>query len=199
MCIRDSIIIFSKLKFIHTFVALLKVVVNKLKEFNIPISGLKEGNYEYKLVVNQMFFSNFENALVEGGEIKLNLKMEKLRTLIILNFDFKGTIETTCDRCADPLKTKVRGEEKIFVKFGEESGELAENVLLIHHDAHEIELAQTIYEMVVLAKPSKNVHSKESDCNEEVIKKLKEYEIKANEETDPRWAALNKLKNTNLN
>jgi uncharacterized protein len=173
--------------------------VNKLKEFNIPISGLKEGNYEYKLVVDHTFFANFENSLVDGGEIKLNLKMEKLSNLIILNFDFKGTIETICDRCTDPLKTKVRGEDKIFVKYGEENDELAENVLVIHHDAHEIELAQTIYEMVVLSKPSKNVHTKEFDCNQEVIKRLKEYQIKATEETDPRWSALNKLKNTNLN
>jgi uncharacterized protein len=173
--------------------------VNRFKEFNIPITGLKEGNYEYKLDIKSEFFTYFENTLVDGGEVKVKILMEKLNNIIILNFEIKGSIQTTCDRCADPLKTKVIGSEKIFVKYGTEAEELAENVLVISHDANEIELAQTIYEMIVLAKPSKNVHAKSADCNQQVIKKLKEYEIKNSESIDPRWAALNKLKNTNLN
>ena len=176
-----------------------RVEVNKLKEFNIPISGIKEGNYEYKIEVNNEFFAHFDNSLVAGGEIQLNLLMEKMINIIILHFNFKGIIEASCDRCLDPITMKVKGEDKIFVKYGEEADVLAENVLVIPHDAHEIELAQIIYEMIVLSKPSRNVHGKRSECNQEVLNKLKEHEIKTNIEVDPRWAALNKLKNTNLN
>ena len=65
------------------------------------------------------------------------------------------------------------------------------------HEAYEFNVAQFIYEMIVLAVPNKRTHPKVLDgtMESEAINRLKELTIKEENpvvNTDPRW---DKLKN----
>uniref|UniRef100_UPI0035697027 YceD family protein n=1 Tax=Lutibacter sp. TaxID=1925666 RepID=UPI0035697027 len=74
-----------------------------------------------------------------------------------------------------------------------------EELLIIPYSDHKINVAQYIYEVIVLALPLKRIHPGVNDgtLHSEVLDKLRELEIKEEEiekdkEIDPRW---NKLKN----
>ena len=60
---------------------------------------------------------------------------------------------------------------------------------------HTLEVAHQLYELIHLSLPSRRIHANEADCNQEVLEKLKELAYQEPEIADPRWLALQKLKN----
>ena len=85
------------------------------------------------------------------------------------------------------------------VKFGEEYDDSNEEIITIPHYYSEFNIAQFIYEAVVLAIPMKKVSPAALE-NEEFQDLLDKFSPKINEEKaddediDPRWKALNKLR-----
>lgn len=164
----------------------------------IPFSGLKDGKHQFEFTIDAEFFEQFEQSLVKDARIEILVDFEKKINLLELDIHFKGEIETVCDRCSDPLELKVDETDYLIVKFGEEES-IDEHILFISEGAYELDIRDQIYQLVNLALPAKIEHEKEEDCDQEVIKKLKEYSRAAEKENetevDPRWDALNKLKN----
>ena len=74
-----------------------------------------------------------------------------------------------------------------------------DEILIIPHGEHQINVAQYIYEMLVLAVPPKRVHPGVLDgtLKSEILDKLEELQPKESKEqtegTDPRWDDLKKL------
>ena len=60
---------------------------------------------------------------------------------------------------------------------------------------------QHIYEYIQLALPIKRVHTDDSEgnstCDPEMLKKLNEFIVEEENNTDPRWDELRKLINDN--
>ena len=87
------------------------------------------------------------------------------------------------------------------MKFGAEYNDDNEDILIIPHGEYEINVAQYIYELIVLAVPAKRVHPgiEDGTLKSEILSKLEELspkevnEDKASEEIDPRWNNLKKL------
>jgi uncharacterized metal-binding protein YceD (DUF177 family) len=174
----------------------------KLK-YNIEFKGLNEGLHDFEFEVDNKFFEQFEESLVDNGKITVEVLFEKRSSFIKLHFKIKGWLEITCDRCLELYEQPIKHETEMFVKFGEKEFDEGENVIWVNPEEHHINLAQIIYEFVTLLIPLRHVHPKNSDgkrdCNKEMIKKLKNYMHPESEEetTDPRWDALRKLGNNN--
>jgi len=87
----------------------------------------------------------------------------------------------------------------LVVKFSDEFNDEDDEILIIPHGEHQVDIAQYVYEMLVLAVPQKRVHPGVLDgsLESEALKKLQELQPKENkedsEDTDPRWDALKKL------
>jgi uncharacterized metal-binding protein YceD (DUF177 family) len=165
-----------------------------MKEFIIPFFGLKIGNHEFDFKIGESFFEAFESNLIENATFDVVLKLTKSANMLQLDFKAKGKIADFCDRCGDPLDVPVKTTDRLFVKFGNEAYEQTDEVLVVTNDTHEIDVSQYIYEMLVLGIPGRRVHKKTSDCNQEVLNKLKALETDEEPTTDPRWDALKKLK-----
>ena len=102
-----------------------------------------------------------------------------------------------CDLTNELYDQKIESVLSLVVKFGQKYNDDHEDILIIPHEAYEFNVAQFIYELIVLSVPSKWVHPKVLDgtMHSVALDKLKELEIKevkTVEETDPRW---DKLKN----
>src|SRR5690606_6420617 len=52
----------------------------------------------------------------------------------------------------------IQGELKLLVKFGEEFNNENEELLILPHGEYQFNIAQYIYEMIVLSVPQKRVH-----------------------------------------
>ncbi|EAQ42891.1 MULTISPECIES: YceD family protein [unclassified Polaribacter] len=168
-----------------------------LKQFNIQFVGLKEGKHEFNYSIDNKFFEAFNFDDFESASIKVSLYFVKKSTLFELTFIAEGTVEVPCDVTNELYDQEIDSELPLVVKFGPEYNDDNEEILILPHEAYEFNVAQFIYEMIVLAVPNKRVHPKVLDgtMESEALNKLKELEIKEEktvETTDPRW---DKLKN----
>jgi uncharacterized metal-binding protein YceD (DUF177 family) len=168
-----------------------------LKEFNIQFVGLKEGSHLFEYEINNKFFEDFNYDEFESSSIKISLDFIKKSTLLELTFAAQGNVEVPCDVTNELYNQDVQGDFRLVVNFGPEFNDDNEELLILPHEAYEFNVAQFIYELIVLSVPSKRVHPKVLDgtMNSEALNKFEELEIKevkTVEKTDPRW---DKLKN----
>lgn len=170
-----------------------------LKQFVIPFTGLKAGNYTFAFEIDDRFFEHFEYSEIQHGRIHVEVVMERQPRMMIFNFLITGQVTIPCDRCGEIYSQSVDGEEKLIVKFGEDHHEETEDILIIREDEHEFDLSQFIYEYIHLLLPLKKVHGTdeqgESLCNPEITGRI----IRTEEHpVDPRWEKLKDLKD-NIN
>ena len=87
----------------------------------------------------------------------------------------------------------------LVVKFGEEYNDDDEELLILPHGEHQLEIAQYLYELIVLSIPAKRVHPDviNGSMHSEVLDKLEALAPKENhiapQAIDPRWESLKKL------
>jgi DUF177 domain-containing protein len=171
--------------------------VNKRGTYAVRISGLGEGDHNFSFELDREFFVLFEHPEINNGNVHADVIQEKKAGVFALHFSLEGEVEVMCDRCLEKFMTGISTRQTIFVKMGEEPGEMDDDVLIIRRDDHEIEVGQLMYEFIMLALPCQKVHPDDvngnSTCNSEMLEKLDAHRIKepdGEQKTDPRWDAL---------
>ncbi|MCJ7467935.1 MAG: DUF177 domain-containing protein [Maribacter sp.] len=170
----------------------------KHKEYIIPFSGLKQGKHEFKYVINNKFFESFGYDEFNGANVAVTIFLNKTSTMLELQFEAAGTVNVNCDITSEPYDQEIESELELVVKFGEAYNDEDDEILIIPYGEHQINVAQYMYEMLVLAVPQKRIHPgiAAGTLKSEVLDKLKELqpkEAKENKDIDPRWDALKKL------
>lgn len=171
-------------------------------KYNIEFKGLKEGIHDFEFEIDDKFFAHFEERLFDSGQVSVKVFLEKRGTFLKLDMAFEGWLELPCGRCLENYRQPVHDKTELFVKFGQSPEIGEENVIWLLPEEHAINMAQTMYEYVTLSIPLRQIHPKNSEgkreCNEEMIKKLKQYRHPEKEKaTDPRWDGLKGLINNN--
>ena len=179
------------------------VIMKQLNEFLIPFIGLKLGKHQFEYQINKAFFDSFDYDEFESSDIKVNLVFEKKTTFMELNFKHKGTIHVSCDLTNEMFDMPIKGQMKLVVQFGEEFNNDNDELLVLPHGEHQIDISQYIYEMIVLSIPLRRVHPgiKDGSLKSEVLDKLNELKVKEKktdkiqkeENIDPRWDKLKQL------
>ena len=177
--------------------------MKKLNEFLIPFAGLKLGKHHFDYQIDNTFFENFEYDEFEGADVKIQLILEKKPSMLELNFKYAGSVNVPCDVTNELFDLPVKGKFRLVVQFGEEFNNDNDELLILPHGEHQIDVSQYIYELIVLAVPLKRVHPgvKDGSLESDALKKLgelgvKEEKLKKQEETgDPRWDKLKQLLN----
>jgi len=172
----------------------------ELKDFTIPFIGLKEGKHQFEYQIDNSFFELFNYDEFNETAIKATLKLHKKATMLELAFAASGTVNVHCDLTNEPFEQPVEGNLNLIVKFGNEYNDENEEILIVPHGEYEINVAQYIYEMIVLAMPSKRIHPgiEDGTLESEILEKLEELQPgtdkkETEEEIDPRWNTLKKL------
>ena len=173
--------------------------MRKLKDYTIPFVGLKLGKHQFEYEIDNEFFEHFEYDEFNSANVKVDLLLEKKTTLLELTFKASGTVNVFCDLTNEPYDQPINSELILVIKFGDSFNDENEDLLILPHGEYEVNVAQYIYELIVLAVPSKRIHPgvEDGSLQSDVLDKLeelspKEKEIKEEEDIDPRW---NKLKN----
>ncbi|WP_188361359.1 YceD family protein [Flavobacterium orientale] len=170
-------------------------------EFLIPFIGLKQGKHQFDYQIDKTFFDRFEYDEFENCAIQTSVVLDKKSTMLELQFKHKGTVNVPCDVTGEPFDLPIKGKIKLVVQFGDAFNDENEELLILPHGEHQIDISQYIYEMIVLSVPLKRVHPgvKDGTLQSEAIEKLEELAVKGvqeeniTEETDPRWDQLKKL------
>ena len=132
--------------------------------FVLPLKGLGKGQYEYDLTVDGPFLTGFAESPFPGAAIELHLTVDKRSREMVIDFDFAGTIATACDRCLANIDLPIADRRQLIVKFSAEADEVRDegDIVYLHPDTNEFNLAPFIYEMVALSVPMIRTY----DCRE---------------------------------
>lgn len=175
----------------------------KLKDLNIVFSGLKLGTHHFDYQLEQKFFDLFDFTEMEDPQLNVDVVFEKLNNMLELDFTLNGSYTALCDVTGKEFNLPISNTFHLVVKFGDEFNDTNDEVLILPFGSYEVNIAQPLYELAVLAIPAKKIHPDvENDSLDEDTQNLinkysadrepEEGDEKENE-TDPRWDKLKDL------
>jgi uncharacterized protein len=174
--------------------------MERKRNFDIHFVGLKNTEHIFEYELNDGFFQLYEESLVQKGDLKVKMFFDKKDSFFILNFQVDGFIQLACDRCTEFFDYELLCDFKIIVKFDqvEENQSNDDDVIYISRDDSSLNVADVIYEYIIINIPIQVKHPIDregnSACNPEILEKLNLNQTE-DDEVDPRWDNLFKLKN----
>lgn len=178
--------------------------MRKFKAYAIPFVGLKEGHHRFEFKIDNAFFDLFDFQEFNSADVTVDLEFTKKANMLELEFDFRGFVNINCDVTLEPYNQTIENHLSLVVKFGDAFDNDNEELLILPHGDHEVEIQQYIYEGIVLGLPAKRVHPgvEDGSIESDILEKLEELkpksvsqEEKKEEKTDPRWDKLKELLN----
>ena len=176
------------------------------RAFEIAFVGLKPGVHEFNYTVDDKFF--VEKAATDITNIKANIKLllDKKTGFMLLKFEIGGSANVVCDRCGNTISQDLWDEFNMLVKLVENPEEMNDqeedpDVFYISRTESHLQIENWIYEFVLLSIPMQRMCKTEeiggSQCNKEVLEKLKSMEIKDESHNDNDiWKGLEQFKKT---
>ena len=174
-----------------------------MKDFVIHIVGLstsKPAQFEYEF--GDTFFKDYDAGFVSGSHFTATVVVDKHETFLEASFSIRGSVRLECDRSLELFDEPTSLDKNIVFKYGEESTELTDEIVVIPRDMATLDLGQYVYEFIVLSLPMKRIHPKfrteeedEDDAEGKMIYSSGPDESgDDDDEIDPRWEQLKKLK-----
>lgn len=182
----------------------------------LSIASLPFGCQQFDYHVDGKFFNEIEVSEVRSGSVDVAVNVTHTQEGIYdLDFVCSGVITIPCDRCLDDMEHCVDTSYHLTVKMGDTLDDSLDNVLVIPSSWRTLDLEPIVRDTVLLTIPMMHVHSP-GECNEEMLGRLDEHrarsynsdedfdepphrESEAEDTIDPRWAALQQLKENNNN
>ena len=174
-----------------------------LKQFSIPFTGLKLGKHQFDFEIDKSFFDAFEYSLVKDGALKVEVELDKQETMLILHFHIWGTIQLNCDKCLAEFSQPIEVNERQIVKFAEDDLESDDlEIIMLNKKESALDVSEMIYEFINVSVPYINNCEQAGQgqkCDPEMIATLDKLasgtaEKEEEQNDDPRWEALKKLK-----
>ncbi|MCB9285447.1 MAG: DUF177 domain-containing protein [Lewinellaceae bacterium] len=168
-----------------------------LVPFSLPISGLRDGMHTFRFEVDEEFFQCFEGSVIHESNLVVVLTLDKRPSLMVLQFEFEGTVRVECDRCLEPFDLPIKAAQDLLVKYDEEPREEAE-VIYIEKGTPSLSVAKYVYEFIHLAVPLHKTHDEAgAECDPEMmqfISKQEDFpeEPDAENPADSIWSDLKK-------
>jgi uncharacterized protein len=180
-----------------------------LGAYSINIVGLSNKQHQFHYEFGNEFFKEYGADLISEGAFVVDLLLDKHETFLEAEYKIKGSARLICDRSLEPFDFPIELTRKIVFKYGDRDEEVTEEIMIIHRETATLELGQFIYEFIALAIPLKKLHPRfkdeedEEEVDDEDLSTGKiVYSSEAgeddkkdgNDEIDPRWNILKKLK-----
>ena len=172
--------------------------MSKTKGYAVKFIGLKEGTHNFKFPLSKSFFETFEYSEFNSVDINVDLVLVKKPTIIELSLKGTGSVNINCTLTNEPFDYQINSKLNLLVKFGDSYDDENDELLVLPHGSHSIDLDQYFYEMIVLSMPIRNVHPdvENGTIDSEILNRLKEFDInkEKNSNFDARWDKLKELK-----
>ena len=176
-----------------------------LAKYSIAYKGLSTGKHHFDFSVDDRFFDAFEDSEIKKGHADVSVDLDKQSHLLTLDFRINGEVAVTCDRCLEEMEQQVDTSYAMSIKYGDDYDEGDDCVTLPEGEAG-YNVARVIYDTVALAIPIMHVHP-DGQCDKEMSSLLEEHLATGDgsnddcdcddDNCDPRWEALKKLKDNN--
>ena len=168
--------------------------MKELSRFEIPLHSLGNGTVHYEFEIGSPFFQALDQNLIEQGDFKVSVTVEKRSEIMILDVRHRGKIHAPCDRCAEPINLPIEDQGEIIIKFVDDI-RMDDEVTYLVKGTEKLNLAPFIFEVISLSLPLVRRVDCENDqsapCNERVLDILNMKEKQTSH--SPVWDELKKL------
>ncbi|GAA4850186.1 DUF177 domain-containing protein [Algivirga pacifica] len=182
--------------------------------YSIDIYNLKNGQHQFEMQVDKALLEYFQSDVMEDVKAKVMLTVTKTETSLQVDIHIDGKVTLLCDRSLEAFDEPFEVDDTLYYKFGEAFEELDDNLFVIPENELQIDLAQALYDFIVLSLPAKRIHPDYRDEWDEDELLDEDYAIEIiyegekeddsddndegddddNDDIDPRWQDLKKLK-----
>ena len=162
--------------------------MGKLDGYKVDLKGMTSDTVSYHWKADNDFFSAVQGPEIKRGSLDVALRVKRTSGAFDLEFQLKGEVEVTCDRCLDPMSQPIEAQNTLKVVMGDDYADDGEIVTVPHREGT-INVAWNIYEFAALQIPLRHVHE-EGECKAPYPDTSPEEEG-----SDPRWAELKKIVN----
>lgn len=171
-----------------------------LQEYDIKFVGLAEGEHHYEYTLTEEFFKKLDYSEIDATRLVAKVTLNKKLNGLELSANIDGYTRLRCDITDTPFEYPLRLQNELLVKFGDEFDNSDDEIWVIPDGEHKLNIAQFLYEMIVVSIPMKKIHPKvqSGEMGAEALERLKNYSPENNkeekkEEIDPRWNKLRDL------
>ena len=142
------------------------------KGYSIAYKGLKNGAHDFRFRVGGAFFEACGSTEIKGGDCDVEVTLAKAETQLVADVVIRGAVVVACDRCLEDCRVPVDFAGRLLVKFSDEPCEYDGEVLWLRPGEDEVDLAQYIYESIVLSLPYQRVHP-DGECDPEMLRRFR--------------------------
>jgi len=160
--------------------------MEKLDGYIVDLKGMKSDTVSYRWKADNDFFSAVQGPEIRHGLLDVALRVKQTSGAYELEFQLKGEVEVTCDRCLEPMNQPIDAQSTLRVVMGEEYADDGDVVTIPEREGT-LNVAWNIYEFAALQIPLRHVHQQ---C-ESLTTDFSSEEA----ESDPRWDALKNIVN----
>lgn len=132
--------------------------------YSIAFKGLKNGTYDFAFDIDRALFEAFESPEIKDGACRAEVRMERGESLLTLDVAIGGHVVVACDRCLEDCEVPIDYSGRLAVRISDEEHEYDGETLWLHPCDAELDLAQYLYESIVLSLPYQRVHP-EGGCD----------------------------------
>jgi uncharacterized metal-binding protein YceD (DUF177 family) len=178
------------------------------RKYSIELSKLRFGLNEEVFNIDRSFFSEFEYSEIEDGDVEVKVSITKLTSHLDSRLAFAGQVMLPCDRCMEPYPHQIHFEERVIFTTDSEMEFDHDEVVVYDESVQWLPLSSEFFDFIHLQLPFRRVPPIEVHLcppsvleilgldaqGNEIERKAEEPDEENDEEGDPRWAALKKLK-----
>lgn len=174
------------------------------RDYDIAFVGLRPGIHEYEYAITDKFFEAYQEQDFKNCNAQIKLTLDKKNGFMLLKFEIGGNLEVTCDRCGSlNLPLQLWDEFNIVVKLVDDPEVMNEqeedpDVYYISRGESHLHIADWIYEFINLSIPMQKMCDEaeigSSFCNKEALDILKKMDHEPEQQENPIWKDLEKLK-----
>ena len=146
--------------------------MEETKRYTIAYRGLRSGLHDFHFKVDGGLFRAFGSTEIKDGDCDVSVALERGESMLTLDVNVDGSVVVECDRCLEDCRVPIDFEGQLVVKFSDEVHEYDGEVMWMLPGEDRVELAQYIYESIVLSLPYQRVHP-EGECNPEMLERFR--------------------------
>lgn len=141
------------------------------QQYSIDYKGLKSGSHTFEFDIDGGLFQAFESQDIKDGKCHAVVQVDKAETQLDLNVSIQGQVIVECDRCLEDCPIDIDFNGDLLVRISNEEGEYDGEVMWVMPSEDEVNLAQYLYESIVLSLPYQRVHP-EGQCNPDMLRRF---------------------------
>lgn len=140
--------------------------------YSIDYKNLAVGEYDFELPIEDSLFNLWEESEIKHGHGIAKVHLVKHADMSEMSVEMSGEVEVVCDRCLEEFMHPFSWSESCVIRVTDDEPEEETDDLFISPADEKLDLAQWLYESVILSLPYKWVHPDIKDCNPEMVSRI---------------------------